>query len=140
MKLPRRQVLAGTAAMMAFPAQAGLRVFPQSFDQELPASVDVVIVGGGIVGVSTALLLANDGVSVAVCEKGFIGCEQSSRALGWVRVMGRPPQDIPLNLASRRLWQGMNQMIGRESGYRRSGIIYAYGAPEGLAAEEAWIA
>ena len=47
-----------------------------------PARSDVVIVGGGIVGVSAALYLARKGVSVTLCEKGRIGAEQSSRNWG----------------------------------------------------------
>ncbi|MGW8171557.1 MAG: FAD-dependent oxidoreductase [Stutzerimonas stutzeri] len=53
----------------------------------MPApAVDVVVIGGGIIGVSTALELAERGVSVALCEKGGIGEEQSSRNWGWVRI------------------------------------------------------
>ncbi|MFI7065786.1 NAD(P)/FAD-dependent oxidoreductase [Kribbella sp. NPDC050124] len=42
--------------------------------QELPASVDVAVVGGGLTGLSTALHLAKQGASVAVLE---------ARTLGW---------------------------------------------------------
>ena len=48
-------------------------------DQVIPKRVDVVIIGGGIVGVCTAMFLAEKGVSVALCEKGHIAGEQSSR-------------------------------------------------------------
>ncbi|WP_339326102.1 FAD-dependent oxidoreductase, partial [Burkholderia cepacia] len=39
----------------------------------LPASADVVVIGGGIIGVFTAYYLARRGVSVALVEKGRIG-------------------------------------------------------------------
>lgn len=42
----------------------------------LPARADVVIIGGGIAGVSATLSLAQKGVSVAVVEKGVIGGER----------------------------------------------------------------
>jgi glycine/D-amino acid oxidase-like deaminating enzyme len=48
-------------------------------DRALPASADVVVIGGGIIGVSTALFLAEKGLAVALCEKGRIAGEQSSR-------------------------------------------------------------
>ena len=54
-------------------------------DTNWPERVDAVVVGGGIVGTSTALELADQGLSVALCEKGGIGHEQSSRNWGWVR-------------------------------------------------------
>ncbi len=44
-------------------------------DRDLPERVDVVVIGGGIIGVSTALYLAGKGISVAVCEKGHIAGE-----------------------------------------------------------------
>ena len=36
----------------------------------MPASADVVIIGAGIVGISTAWFLARRGIDVVVCEKG----------------------------------------------------------------------
>jgi len=41
-----------------------------------PAHSDVVVIGGGIIGVFTAYYLAQRGLSVAVVEKGSIGPEQ----------------------------------------------------------------
>ncbi len=41
---------------------------------EEPADVDVAVVGGGIAGLSTALLLKNAGLRVAVLEAGAVCC------------------------------------------------------------------
>ena len=46
-------------------------------DAELPSRTGVVIIGGGIIGVSTALFLAEKGHSVVVCEKGRIAGEET---------------------------------------------------------------
>ena len=62
------------------------------------ATVEVAIIGGGIIGTSIALELADRGVSVALCEKGGIGHEQSSRNWGWVRAGEFVPFDSPLCL------------------------------------------
>ena len=43
-------------------------VDPVAPDPALPARTDVVIIGGGIIGVSTALFLAEKGIAVALCE------------------------------------------------------------------------
>ncbi len=39
-------------------------------DQELPRRTGVVVIGGGIIGISTALALAEQGVAVTLVEKG----------------------------------------------------------------------
>ena len=52
-------------------------------DERLPAQADVVVIGGGVIGVSAAYHLAKKGHSVALIEKGHVGAEQSSRNWGW---------------------------------------------------------
>ena len=65
-----------------------------------PKESDVVIIGGGIIGVSTAYYLAKSGVSVTLVEKGIIAGEQSSRNWGFVRQQGRDPAEIPTIMRS----------------------------------------
>ncbi len=107
-------------------------------DERLPEAADVVIIGAGIIGVSAALHLARQGRSVALIEKGHVGAEQSSRNWGWCRVQGRDPDEIPLAQASLRMWGAMDEVIGGESGFRRTGIIRATRDPAQLAEWEAW--
>jgi glycine/D-amino acid oxidase-like deaminating enzyme len=114
-------------------------VDPVAPDPTLPERADAVIIGGGIIGVSTALFLAEKGISVAICEKGRIGGEQSSRNWGWCRTMGRDEGEIPLAMESLRLWRGMNQRLNRESGYRQPGIMYLCETEKDVAAQEAWL-
>jgi glycine/D-amino acid oxidase-like deaminating enzyme len=108
-------------------------------DIELPDRSSVVVIGGGIIGVSTALFLAEKGFSVILCEKGRIGAEQSSRNWGWCRTMGRDFNEIPLAMESLRLWRGMNQRTGRETGYRQPGILYLCETEQEVAAQEQWL-
>src|SRR5579885_3379571 len=100
------------------------RVDPVQGDQNLPERADVVIIGGGIIGTSAALFLAEKGVKVALCEKGHIAGEQSSRNWGWCRKMGRDPRELPLIIESLRLWTGMNERVEAETGFRQPGIMY----------------
>ena len=108
-------------------------------DEALPTRVDVVIVGGGIIGTSTALFLARKGVSVALCEKGHIAHEQSSRNWGWCRKMARDPRELPLAIESLRIWEGMNEMVEAETGFRTSGIMYLAETQADLARFEDWL-
>src|SRR6266404_3833751 len=117
----------------------GPRVDSVPSDQALPTRVDVVIVGGGIIGTSTALFLARKGVSVALCEKGHIAHEQSSRNWGWCRKMARDPRELPLAIESLRIWEGMNEMVEAETGFRSCGIIYLAETQADLARFEDWL-
>jgi glycine/D-amino acid oxidase-like deaminating enzyme len=117
----------------------GPRVDPVPSDETLPTRVDVVVVGGGIVGTSTALFLAQKGVSVALCEKGQIAHEQSSRNWGWCRKMARDPRELPLAIESLRLWESMNKIVGAETGFRRCGIMYLGQTQADLARYEDWL-
>ena len=112
---------------------------PVSSDPAIPERTDVVIIGGGIIGVSTALFLAEKGIAVALCEKGCIGGEQSSRNWGWCRTMGRDTAEIPLAIESLRLWRDMNQRTGRETGFRQSGIMYLCQTEAEIAAQQSWL-
>ncbi len=115
------------------------RVDPVRSDEALPARADVVIIGGGIIGTSAALFLAEKGVSVALCEKGHIAGEQSSRNWGWCRKMGRDPREMPLIIESLRLWQGMNERVEAETGFRQPGIMYLAETPAELGQLETWL-
>lgn len=98
---------------------------PVASDPDLPVRADVVVIGGGIVGCSTALELAERGLSVLLCEKGEIAAEQSSRNWGWVRLSMRDSREIALMIVALDLWQGLDARTGRDTGYRRAGIVFA---------------
>ena len=106
---------------------------------ELPDSVDVVVIGGGIVGVSTAWRLAKKGVAVALIEKGAIAAEQSSRNWGFVRQQGRAPEELPLVMESLRVWRGLEREIGEPVGFHQTGVLYTARNDRDIAAFEAFV-
>lgn len=108
-------------------------------DSRLPASTEVAVVGGGIVGLCTAYYLAARGIPVTLLEKGEIAAEQSSRNWGWCRSMGRDLAEIPLALASLQLWDELQATLGEDTGFRRTGIFYACETAQQLAAQETWL-
>lgn len=116
----------------------GPYVVPVHGDAELPKEVDVVVIGGGIIGVSTALELSEQRLRVALCEKGGIGQEQSSRNWGWVRISRRDPREVPLMAEALRIWGNLDQRTGRDTGYRRAGILFTCADDEEYANHEKW--
>ena len=108
-------------------------------DTHLPERTGIVVIGGGIIGVCTALFLAEKGHAVVLCEKGRIGGEQSSRNWGWCRTMGRDEAEIPLAIESLKLWRGLNERTGRDTGFRTPGIMYLCENETEVAAQEAWL-
>src|SRR5215510_14992070 len=116
------------------------RVDPVPADTQLPARADVVVIGGGIIGTSTAFFLAQKGVSVALCEKGHIAGEQSSRNWGFCRQQGRDPRELPLIVESLHIWRGIDRAIEGDTGFRQSGIVYLAEDEKAAAAHEKFLA
>jgi glycine/D-amino acid oxidase-like deaminating enzyme len=108
-------------------------------DTTLPRRADVVIIGGGIAGVSTLLALAEKGVSAVLVEKGHLAGEQSSRNWGFCRTQGRAQSEVPLALESLRQWDRMDQRVGGEVAFTRAGACYLCETPQEVAAYEAWL-
>ncbi|SAL63537.1 FAD dependent oxidoreductase [Caballeronia arvi] len=92
---------------------------------EFASAADVIVIGAGIVGTSTAYELARRGVSVALVDKGIVGGEQSGRNWGWVRRQNRDMFELPLAMRSLRRWSELRDEIRIDLGFRRDGILYA---------------
>jgi glycine/D-amino acid oxidase-like deaminating enzyme len=94
-------------------------------DTLLPSQADVVVIGGGVIGLTSALFLAERGVRLVLLEKGEIACEQSSRNWGWCRQSVRDPREFDLIREALRLWRGMNERCQTDTGFRTAGILFA---------------
>ena len=106
-------------------------------DAAPPKRADVVVIGGGIAGVSTLLSLAEKGVSAVLVEKGHLAGEQSSRNWGFCRTQGRDMAEVPLAIESLRQWDRMAERVGAEVGFTRAGACYLCETPKEVAAYEA---
>jgi len=108
-------------------------------DNPLPASVDVAIIGGGIVGCAAAYYLARAGISAAVFEKGRIGGEQSGRNWGFVRQQCRSPVELPLMIESLALWKSLPGELGDDMGLHQGGTLYLAEDETELAGLAEWL-
>ncbi|GAB7197463.1 NAD(P)/FAD-dependent oxidoreductase [Dickeya oryzae] len=113
-------------------------ITPVTTSSDVPESTTVVIIGGGIVGLTAALTLAERNIPVVVLEKGRIAGEQSSRNLGWIRKTSRAVDDIPLAQAADRLWAEMAARVGCDVGYRQAGIMFIARSEAQMALHESW--
>jgi glycine/D-amino acid oxidase-like deaminating enzyme len=98
-----------------------------------------VIIGGGIVGLTAALTLAERGIPVVLLEKGHLAGEQSSRNLGWIRKTSRSAFDVPLSQQADILWKSMPERTGVDVGYRSAGIMFLARTEGDMAVHENWL-
>jgi glycine/D-amino acid oxidase-like deaminating enzyme len=120
---------------MSFPIS---EASPIRFAGMLPSRADVVVVGGGVIGVMTAFFLRERGLSVVVCEKGRIAGEQSGRNWGWVRQQGRDPGELPIMVESLSIWKRLAAEMGDGLGFKQTGVLYLAKTEREIEGFEAW--
>jgi sarcosine oxidase subunit beta len=86
--------------------------------------MQVVVIGGGIVGLASAHALAERGAEVIVCEKGSLGDGSTSRALGGIRTQFSTPVNVELSLASLPVWESFEERFGVDIAYRQTGYLF----------------
>ncbi len=106
----------------------------------LPAQVDVAIIGGGAAGIATAYALLGRGVSVAVFEKGLVAAEQSSRNWGWCRTLGRDLRELPMAKLSVDRWRNLEADTGVDAGFRQTGVEFVTDDAREMETWENWLA
>ncbi|MGF6544128.1 NAD(P)/FAD-dependent oxidoreductase [Paraburkholderia youngii] len=84
---------------------------------------DVLVIGGGLHGSSSAFHLAARGANVIVLEADYVGRHSSGVNAGGVRTLGRPLPEIPLAVMSREIWHSLRETIGDDGGFVPSGQL-----------------
>lgn len=112
---------------------------PIEAPETMQSSADVVIIGGGIIGVSTAWFLTKQGFNVVLCEKGHIAGEQSGRNWGWVRKQCRDERELPMMIKSMEIWRELTNEENLDLGFHQSGCIYATECGVELGQFEDWL-
>lgn len=88
-------------------------------------NADILIIGGGIVGLSTALNLAKmSSKKITVVERKYIASQGSGRNAGGVRQQGRLPAEVPIVMRSMELWEKLNEELNVDTEFRRVGNVF----------------
>jgi sarcosine oxidase subunit beta len=104
---------------------------------DVPSHASVVIVGGGVVGLSTAYHLAAAGVSdVVLVEAGEFGSGSTCKAAGGVRAQFSDAVNIELGLRSLRTFERFHETFGREIDLHQVGYLFLLEEPEHVEAFE----
>jgi sarcosine oxidase subunit beta len=102
----------------------------------MPASADVVVIGGGVIGLSTAYHLAAAGQQVVLLERGALGEGSTCRAAGGVRGFFSDAINIELGLRGLEVFERFGELFDTEIDLHRSGYLFLVDNPEDLAAFE----
>jgi glycine/D-amino acid oxidase-like deaminating enzyme len=113
-------------------------LFAVESSPDLPTHADVVVIGGGIIGVFAAYYMAKRGMKVAIVEKGRVGAEQSSRNWGWCRQQNRDARELPMATKSLDLWEQFTAETGEVTGFQRCGLLYLSNSEKELAGWARW--
>jgi sarcosine oxidase subunit beta len=98
---------------------------------DLPSRASVVIVGGGIMGLSAAFHLARAGVTdVVLLERDELGCGSTCKAAGGVRAQFSDTVNIELGLRSLRTFETFAADFGQEIDLHQVGYLFLLDRPE----------
>jgi glycine/D-amino acid oxidase-like deaminating enzyme len=105
--------------------------------EPLPGHASVTIIGGGVVGVSTAFHLARGGVqSILVIERDLLGSGSSAKPLGGVRATFSDPGNMVLAQRSLEAYERFGAEFGVDIGLRQVGYLFLCRTENELAAVE----
>ncbi len=84
---------------------------------------DVIVIGGGIHGCSSALHCAMRGMRVLVLEKDYPGRHASGVNAGGVRQLARDFAEVPLSVLSMALWHRIAELVDDDCGFTSDGQV-----------------
>src|SRR5687768_18367901 len=83
--------------------------------RQLPSSAAVVVIGGGVIGLSTAYHLARRGVrDVVLLDRDALGSGSTSKAAGGVRAQFSDPVNVTLGARSLETFRNFTSLFGQE--------------------------
>ncbi|MBW9081151.1 FAD-binding oxidoreductase [Rhizobium pusense] len=84
---------------------------------------DVIVIGGGLHGLSAALHLARSGKKVTILERSWVGRHASGATAAGVRTLNRHLAEVPISLEAMDMWHNMEALVGDDCGFHAFGQI-----------------
>lgn len=84
---------------------------------------EIIIIGGGLMGVSTGLNLAREGRKVILLEKEECGRHASAVNAGGVRRLNRAFAEVPISAAAGEMWPRLGKIVGDDCGFHAVGQV-----------------
>ncbi|MFK0244962.1 NAD(P)/FAD-dependent oxidoreductase [Amycolatopsis azurea] len=100
--------------------------------EPLPERTEVVVIGGGIIGVGCAYRLAAAGVSVLLLERDTLGAGSTAKAAGGIRSSFTTRVNIEIGLRGLAEYASFAETYGTEIDFRRDGYLYLVTDPADL--------
>jgi sarcosine oxidase, subunit beta len=88
---------------------------------------DVIIIGGGIMGTSTAYQLAKRGANVTLLEKNHLAAGSTGYTCGVIRQHYSVEPLARMAFRALQVWQNFDEIVGGEVGFMRLGILWVAG-------------
>ena len=99
--------------------------------RDLPPKAAVVVVGGGVIGLSTAYHLAAAGVrDVVLVERAAFGSGSTCKAAGGVRAQFSDRVNIELGMRSLRAFERFREQLNQEIDLHQVGYLFLLDSPE----------
>lgn len=97
-----------------------------------PATTDLVIIGGGVIGAATAFYATRVGIQTIVVEKrAALGELTTSASLAAFRAQFADPENIAMMKESIAVFEHFNEMTGADIGLHQQGYLFVTTAPDG---------
>ncbi|HEX2075071.1 MAG TPA: FAD-binding oxidoreductase [Geodermatophilus sp.] len=109
--------------------------------RHLPSSASAVIIGGGVMGLSSAYHLARQGVrDIVLLDKDALGSGSTSKAAGGVRAQFSDSVNITLGARSLETFRNFGSLFGQEIDFHQVGYLFLLSSRIAVTAFEANVA